>query len=66
MIILATARFCPACGELLIERDWYELKQWLLTDNGLCCHCGEPLVGVFDNKPGNWGSKRQAVRLSEV
>lgn len=54
--------WCPSCGQLLIERDWYELGQWHLH-NGCCSRCGENIAGVFENRPGNWGSRRQPVRI---
>lgn len=55
--------WCPGCGGLLIERDWYQLGQWALHGNA-CAHCGHKIPGHFDQRPGNWGSKRQPVRLS--
>ena len=30
-----SSTWCPGCGELLIERDWYELGEWNLIDNRL-------------------------------
>jgi pyruvate formate lyase activating enzyme len=55
---------CHACGALLIERDWYELGDWSLTDGGRCASCGEPCAGVFDGPPGRWGARRLPVRLA--
>ncbi len=55
--------FCKYCGELLIERDWYELKKWRLDQDGNCLNCHKACPGIFDESPGNWGSKRQPVRL---
>ena len=55
--------FCHGCGELLIERDWYELSTWNLTDDGGCTACGERCPGVFDGPPGDWGARRRPVRL---
>ncbi|HEY5410154.1 MAG TPA: AmmeMemoRadiSam system radical SAM enzyme, partial [Caulobacteraceae bacterium] len=55
---------CHQCGERLIERVGYELGRWRLDDSGGCMACGTPLAGVFDGAPGNWGSKRQPVRLA--
>ena len=55
--------WCPGCGELLIERDWYELGVWSLKGNA-CAKCGTVIPGHFDARPGTWGSKRQPVRLS--
>jgi len=57
--------WCHQCGELLIERDWYELGQWHLTAEGNCQACGTKVAGVFEAQPGNWGAKRQPVRLAE-
>lgn len=56
--------FCHQCGEKLIVRDWYELKSWNLSANGECTSCGELCAGVFEEFPGSWGAKRQAVRLT--
>lgn len=57
------ATWCPDCGGLLIGRDWYELTAWRLTADGRCPDCGSRLAGVFEAQPGNWGRKRQPVRL---
>jgi pyruvate formate lyase activating enzyme len=62
----ASSTWCPACGELLIQRDWYELGHWGLDAQGCCKHCGTPLPGVFEAQPGTWGSRRTPVRLASV
>ncbi len=54
---------CHACGEALIQRDWYELLSWNLTGDGACVNCGTRCAGVFDGPPGNWGRKRQPLRI---
>lgn len=54
---------CAACGGLLIQRDWYQMGSWQLDEKGCCGHCGEPVAGVFEASPGNWGAKRQPVRF---
>ena len=59
----ADSTYCHQCGELLIGRDWYELSEWNLDSNGTCLSCGATCAGVFDSKPGNWGSKRQVIRM---
>ena len=58
--------FCHQCGERLIGRDWYVLTVWNLTDDGRCRRCGTPCAGVFDGRPGDWGARRQPVRLAEA
>jgi pyruvate formate lyase activating enzyme len=39
--------YCPQCGTRVIERDWYEVGGWRLTDTGACKSCGTQLPGVF-------------------
>jgi pyruvate formate lyase activating enzyme len=56
--------YCSQCGALLIGRDWYVMKAWNLAPGGLCRQCGTPCAGVFEAQPGNWGARRQPVRLS--
>jgi pyruvate formate lyase activating enzyme len=55
--------WCPGCGALCIERDWYELGRWALTAAGHCAACGTPVPGRFDAAPGAWGARRRPVRL---
>ena len=55
--------WCPACDELLIERDWYRLGRWSLDGHGRCRNCGEVIPGHFDAVPGQFGPKRVPVRL---
>jgi pyruvate formate lyase activating enzyme len=55
--------WCPGCGKCVIERDWYVLGAWNLDENR-CKFCGHQIAGHFDPRPGNWGAKRQPVRLS--
>jgi pyruvate formate lyase activating enzyme len=57
--------FCPACGELLIGRDWYLLSDWNLDAGGSCSFCGAEIPGVFEARPGEWGPRRQPVRLAD-
>jgi len=56
--------YCPECHICVIERDWYELGQWQLTDRGACRGCGARIPGVFDGPPGEWGARRLGVRLA--
>ena len=57
--------YCSDCGHLLIGRNWYVLSDWNLTRDGACEACGAHLPGVFETRPGSWGSRRQPVRLAE-
>jgi pyruvate formate lyase activating enzyme len=54
--------WCPSCGALLIERDWYELGAYHL-DGNRCQACGSEIAGRFERQPGTWGARRLPVRL---
>ncbi|MCA9189737.1 MAG: AmmeMemoRadiSam system radical SAM enzyme, partial [Planctomycetales bacterium] len=54
--------YCPSCGGLLIQRDWYDLGQYHLRGN-CCTHCGYSVAGRFGEQPGTWGRKRMAVDI---
>jgi len=56
--------YCHHCKKKIIGRDWYVMTEWHLTDTGACKFCGTPCAGVFNGRPGDWGSKRQPVRLA--
>jgi pyruvate formate lyase activating enzyme len=58
--------YCHACGELLIERDWYRLGHWGLTADGRCAHCGTRCAGVLEAEPGRWGARRLPLRPAEM
>jgi pyruvate formate lyase activating enzyme len=58
------ATYCHHCREKLIGRNGYELTQWNLKD-GKCKSCDTVCPGLFENKPGNWGSKQLPVRISD-
>ncbi len=55
--------WCHRCGALLIGRDWYQLSEWQLTAEGCCHNCSTRCAGVFEEQPGDWGAKRQVVRM---
>ncbi|MFQ5697972.1 MAG: AmmeMemoRadiSam system radical SAM enzyme [Myxococcota bacterium] len=60
-----SSTFCHGCGQRLIGRDGYTLTAWNLREGGRCSRCGEPCAGVFEESPGDWGSRRMPVRLAE-
>jgi pyruvate formate lyase activating enzyme len=57
-----SSTWCPGCGKLLIERDWYVLGEWNLKD-GRCTSCGCKIPGRFEANPGNWGARRVPVKI---
>jgi pyruvate formate lyase activating enzyme len=56
--------FCHACGELVVERDWYRLGRYRLDPEGRCLACGTRIPGVFAGPPGSFGRRRIPVRLA--
>jgi len=61
-----SSTYCWSCGEILIERDWYELGQYNLVNMSHCKKCGAACPGYFDDQPGTWGSRRMPVQLSSI
>ena len=53
--------WCPGCGEILIERDWFQLGAYRITSEGYCQSCGFEVAGRFDHK-GSWHGGRTPVR----
>jgi pyruvate formate lyase activating enzyme len=61
-----SSTYCPGCGALLVERDWYQLGEYRLSGDGRCLSCDTRLPGAFDGPPGGWGRRRVAVRLAKA
>lgn len=57
--------YCPGCGEVLVVRDWYEIREWRLGEGGSCLGCGRRLEGVWEDKPGDWGRRRLPVLMED-
>ncbi len=57
--------YCHQCHQILIGRNGYFLTEWNLTPEGNCKDCGTPCAGVFEARPGDWGSRRQPVCLMD-
>jgi pyruvate formate lyase activating enzyme len=55
---------CAGCGNVVVERDWYDLRRYELTDDGRCERCGTELPGRFDGPAGAWGARRMPVRIA--
>jgi pyruvate formate lyase activating enzyme len=53
---------CVACGKLLIERDWYDLRTYELA-RGACPSCSTPLPGHYDERPGRWERRRLPISI---
>jgi pyruvate formate lyase activating enzyme len=57
--------WCAGCGRLLIERDWYDLRHYELTEAGCCPDCGEAVPGRFAATAGTWGARSRPVHIGE-
>ena len=38
--------YCPKCGQKLIQRQWYSVKE-LWRERGVCSQCGHAIAGVW-------------------
>jgi pyruvate formate lyase activating enzyme len=56
---------CHACGQRVVQRDWYTLGTYAITNDGHCRHCGARIPGRYDGPAGTWGARRQPVRLAD-
>ncbi len=57
--------FCHQCGHLLIERDWYRLGNYTIDASGKCASCHATIPGRFGTSQGDWGQKRQPIRIED-
>ena len=58
--------FCPGCHAALVERDWYEIPAYRLTDEGRCPHCGTAVAGRFEAYRGAFGARRRPVAMARA
>ena len=57
---------CPTCHTVVIERDWYRIDGYRLTDDGHCTTCGTRLPGIFDGPVGTWGRRREPIAIAHL
>jgi pyruvate formate lyase activating enzyme len=55
--------FCSGCKKPLIVRDWYEILEYHLQDDGTCPHCGTRLAGRFGKFEKAFGGKRIPIAI---
>jgi pyruvate formate lyase activating enzyme len=59
--------WCPGCGTRIIGRDGYDIGDWEITvrgDAGTCSACGHGIAGLFEQRPGAWGARRQPLSIA--
>jgi pyruvate formate lyase activating enzyme len=57
---------CPGCGAPVVERDWYVIRRYQLTDDGHCTSCGTAIPGRYDGPVGRWGGRRVPVSMART
>jgi pyruvate formate lyase activating enzyme len=55
---------CPHCGNALIVRDWYNILDYGVTEDGHCRECGGAIDGRYQHFGKAFGSRRIPVRLA--
>ncbi len=55
---------CPSCKQPLIVRDWHQIRDYKLTPEGNCPHCGTAIAGHFEQFSKQFGRRRIPVVLS--
>ena len=58
--------YCPGCGLALIVRDWYEIPEYRVTEDGRCPSCHSPIAGRFQRFAAAFGARRVPVTLNRV
>jgi pyruvate formate lyase activating enzyme len=56
--------FCAACHAPLIVRDWYQINEYHVTENGSCPHCKAALAGHFGRFEKQHGRQRIPVAVA--
>jgi pyruvate formate lyase activating enzyme len=55
---IGSSTYCPHCKKTIIERDWYQLGAYHVTNNGHCQFCHAPIAGLFDGPKQSFGARR--------
>jgi len=56
---------CHSCGSRLIMRDWYDILEYRIDDEGRCACCGESVAGRFGVCSGAFGVRRIPLDMRE-
>jgi pyruvate formate lyase activating enzyme len=58
--------YCPSCEKVVIERDWYRIDEYQVTESGACAHCGAAIAGRFGRFEKPFGPRRIPVRIAQA
>ncbi|BBI99679.1 AmmeMemoRadiSam system radical SAM enzyme [Ferrigenium kumadai] len=56
--------YCPGCKQPLIVRDWHQIRDYKLTPDGACPHCGTVIAGHFEQFGKQFGRRRIPIVMS--
>ncbi|HEX4928193.1 MAG TPA: AmmeMemoRadiSam system radical SAM enzyme [Burkholderiales bacterium] len=56
--------YCASCEERVIERDWYRIGEYRVSESGRCQHCTAAIAGRFGAFARPFGPRRIPVRLA--
>ncbi|HAF45622.1 MAG TPA: AmmeMemoRadiSam system radical SAM enzyme, partial [Gallionellaceae bacterium] len=57
--------FCASCKQPLIVRDWHLIRDYSLSGDGSCPHCGSKLAGHFERYEGQFGRQRIPIVVKQ-
>ncbi len=64
--VVGGSTYCHNCHKCVVQRDWYNILAYELSDDGRCNFCQTQIPGVYAGPHGTWGAKRRPVRLGQV
>ncbi|MFA7270150.1 MAG: AmmeMemoRadiSam system radical SAM enzyme [Sterolibacterium sp.] len=56
--------YCPNCKKPVIARDWYQILDYRLTQDGRCMHCNSTIAGRYGEFQAPFGARRIPVRMA--
>ncbi len=56
---------CPHCGNIVAVRDWYNILNYRISEQGNCMECGGAIAGRYQKFTRPFGAKRIPVRFSQ-
>ena len=60
---IGATTLCPTCKTRIIERDWYEILEHRVSDDGCCIVCGTSIAGRFGPFHSAFGARRIPIRI---
>lgn len=64
--VIGGSTYCHNCHACVVKRDWYNILEYQLSNDGKCNFCQTQIPGVYNGPAGTWGAKRVPVRLGAI